>query len=210
MPLSALSALVVLAVTLAGCSEGAGVEEACHRHGDCEPTLQCTKRTCMPRCSRAPDCGDGYSCDEIGFCRLAHGQPGATCKSEVDCAPGLACQIEVVAPSRLSSRCAAQNQGAPAGAACSIDTDCRNGTCALGRCVDLCRVTRDCGTGTSCMSIPHVEAAGSPFDGCLVSSGVVSWAIPPTNGELLLPVPNRAQHASLLLSTAAPRSVGAV
>jgi hypothetical protein len=195
---------------LGGCSDGAAVGEACHRHSDCESTLQCTKSTCRPRCVRAPDCGDGYSCDEDGLCVAAHGGPGATCKSEVDCAPGLSCQIEVVDQNRIRSRCAAQNLGAPAGAGCVIDADCRNGTCALGRCADLCRVTRDCASGESCMSIPHVGADGTPFDGCLPSSGVLSWTIPPSSGEILLPVPNRAEHASLVISTAAPRAAGAV
>lgn len=204
----------LLGGSLAGCSSGAGVGEACHRHTDCDSSLQCTKSVCAPRCLRSPDCGDGYSCDEEGFCRLAEAGPGATCKSEGDCAAGLSCQVEVLDNERLTTRCAAQNAGGPAGAACDADADCRNGTCALGRCVDLCRTTRDCGAGTSCMSIPHVEADGAPFDGCLVSNGVISWAIPrpdpSANGEIILPVPNRAEYASLMMSAPVPRRAGAV
>lgn len=211
--LSALSALVVLAVTLAGCTGGASIGEACDRHGDCAGTLQCARGMCAPRCQRAPECGDGYACDPDGICKLASGQLGDACKSEVDCAPGMSCQIEVVSPSQIVTRCGAQHLGAPAGAACTGDADCRNGTCALGRCVDLCRATRDCASGTICMQIPHVGADGSPFDGCLLSKGVVSWTIPPPaapHGEVLIPVPDRAEQVSLVLSTPAPRTTGAV
>ena len=215
MPFAALSALVVLVVTLGGCTSGADIGATCARHSDCDSSLQCVQRVCQARCTRAPDCGDGYSCDERGYCALAHLQSGETCTSEVDCAPGLSCQIDVDASSRLIRRCAAQLTGAPAGAACLADGDCRNGTCALGRCVDLCRATRDCGAGTSCTQIPHVGAEGAMFGGCLVSNGVLSFPVPvpapsaTRRAPAVLPVPAGATHASLVLSTAAPRSVGA-
>jgi hypothetical protein len=209
MPFTALFALVVLAITLGGCSGGMGVGDACARHSDCDSTLQCVQRTCQSRCVRAPDCGDGFSCDENGFCVLASGSRGDACTSEVDCAPGLSCQIELDAARRLIKRCGDQNAAAPTGSACRADGDCRNGTCALGHCIDLCRITRDCGAGTSCMLIPHVETFSSTFSGCLVTNGVMSWSLPPTE-KLRLPVPSGAQHASLVLSTAAPRSVAAI
>ncbi len=211
MPLSALSALVVLALTLAGCAGSAGVGDACDRHSDCDSSLQCVKRVCAARCQRAPDCGDGYACDERGFCLVAHGRAGDACLSEVDCAPGLSCKIEVESSTRMLRRCTHQTAGAPAGAACLDDDDCRNGTCALGHCVDLCRATRDCAEGTSCMQVPHVAGDGAQFGGCLVSNGVVSWPIPsppPGRPRVLLPVPSGATHASLVLSTAAPRTAG--
>jgi hypothetical protein len=155
-------------------------------------------------------CGDGYACDELGLCVAATGQRGDTCSSEVDCVAGLSCQIvEVDSAQRLSKRCTEQTAGAPAGAACSADDDCRNGTCALGRCVDLCSNPRDCGAGTSCMEIPYVEAGGAIFGGCMLSRGVVSWKLPP-GGNVLLPVPSDATQASLVLSTAAPRTTAAV
>lgn len=219
--LSALSALLVLVVTLGGCTGGADIGASCDRHGDCDSSLQCVQRVCQARCTRAPDCGDGYACDERGFCHLAHLQSGETCSSEVDCAPGLSCQVDVDASNRLLRRCAAQLTGAPAGAACQADGDCSNGTCALGRCVDLCRATRDCPTGTSCTQIPHVGAEGAMYGGCLVTNGVLTFPVPvpvPVPGTAssstrrapaLLPVPAGATHASLVLSTAAPRSVGA-
>lgn len=209
MPLAALSALVVLAVTLGGCSGGADLGEACLRHSDCDGQLQCVQHTCAQLCQRAPDCGDGYACDDRGFCVLATGLRGDACASEVDCATGLSCQIKVDDGWRLLKRCGDQLAGAPAGAACAADGDCRNGTCALGRCVDLCRATRDCAAGTSCMQIPHVQTAGSTFGGCLVTNGVVSWPLPASE-RALLPVPSGATHAGLVLTTAAPRTTAAV
>jgi hypothetical protein len=215
MPFAARSTILVLVVTLAGCTGGADIGATCARHSDCDSSLQCVQRVCQARCARAPDCGDGYSCDEHGFCNIANKLAGESCTSEVDCAPGLSCQINVDPSNRLIRKCAAQLAGAPAGAACTADTDCRNGTCALGRCVDLCRGTRDCGAGTSCTKIPHVGAEGALFDGCLVANGVLTFPVtvpPPSQTPrqpALLPVPNGATHASLVLSTATPRSVGA-
>ncbi|HWO25952.1 MAG TPA: hypothetical protein VNO30_44770 [Kofleriaceae bacterium] len=215
MPFAALSTLLVLAVTLGGCAGGADIGAACDRHSDCDSSLQCVQRVCQARCSRAPDCGDGYSCDERGICNLAQLQPGEACTSEVDCASGLSCQITVDPSNRLIRRCTPQLTGAPAGEVCAVDTDCRNGTCALGRCVDLCRVTRDCGAGTSCAQIPHIRAEGAMFGGCLVANGVLSFPVPvPAQSSTLrepafLPVPQGATFASIVLSTAAPRTVGA-
>ncbi len=210
MPLAAPSVLVVLGVALAGCSGGADIGETCNRHSDCGESLQCVQRTCAPRCLRAPDCGDGYACDERGFCVPGTAQAGASCTSEVECAPGLSCRLQLSpeSPNRPLKRCTVQTAGAPPGAECAADGDCRNGTCALGRCVDLCRNLRDCAIGTSCMQIPHAGVPDELFGGCMVASGVVSWTIPPAE-TVLLPVPSGASHASLVLSTAPPRTTGA-
>lgn len=207
---SALSAIAAIAITLGGCSSGAQLGEACLRHSDCDSDLQCAQHVCEPLCQRAPDCGDGYQCTAEGLCEAATGQRGDPCSSEVDCDAGLACQIELDSARRLIKRCGAQRAGALAGAACSADDDCRNGTCALGRCVDLCRVSRDCGAGTSCMQIPYPEAGSrATFAGCMLTSGVVSWKLPPGD-KVLLPVPSGATEASLVLTTAAPRTTAAV
>jgi hypothetical protein len=216
MPSAALAALAALAAALAGasagCSGGSEIGEACDRHSDCEDSLQCVRDVCVPRCERAPECGDGYSCDERGLCLLSHLQAGDSCSSEAECAPGLTCRIDADG-SRLIKRCAPQEGTAAAGAACLGDSDCRNGTCALGHCVDLCRRNRDCALGTTCMQIPHLDVLGESFNGCFLSKGVVSWTIPSPPSyrqQILLPVPSGATHAAAVLSTAAPRRVGAV
>jgi len=108
---------------------------------------------CVSRCDRAPDCGDGYACDR-GLCVAAHLQRGAHCLGESDSVAGLSCQINgaEVDPmtNRLVASCTAENtKGRPAGAPCDRDNDCRDGTCELGHCVDLCRTTIDCAGGTS-------------------------------------------------------------
>ena len=206
---------MVVFIGLAGCpgSDG-GVGDPCGNHGDCDSTLQCSASVCVPRCARAPECGDGYACDGDGLCQLAAGQPGDGCTSEVDCAPGLACRIDgdAVQDGHLLASCTAHNNGKPAGGACTLDSDCRNGTCALGQCVDLCTFTRDCTAGYSCMEIPRVEASGALFTGCLPSQGNVVWNIPTSapTATFLMPVPSAARYASLIFSVDDPQQrVGA-
>jgi hypothetical protein len=201
--------IVTLAtLALAGCPGGnAGIGEPCDDNGSCDSALQCVAGVCAPRCQRAPDCGDGYSCDAEGLCHVSTAQAGDACTSEVDCAPGLSCQLDNTTDGsgHLLASCTAQNVGRPTGALCDEDLDCRNGTCALGRCVDLCDQTRDCGAGNNCMAIPLVHAPAQPtdgatFDGCLPSSGSVTWTIPvlgPTT-DILLPVPGGARSATVV------------
>jgi hypothetical protein len=208
--------VVISLVTLAGCSGDAGVGDPCDNSGNCSGDLQCVENVCQPPCIRATDCGDGYSCDAEGLCHLATGQPGDSCTSEVECAPGLSCQIDgtLDADGRLLASCATQNTGRPAGSQCASDGDCRNGTCALGHCVDLCNENRDCAAGQACMSVPRVDAPtpGALFDGCLLANGDLVWTIPvsaPT-ANVLFPVPGLAHSASLVFTVDDPaQKVGA-
>jgi len=193
--------LFVVLVVLAGCPGGDGsVGDHCGDPGDCASSLQCVASTCVPKCQRATDCGDGYSCDRDGICHAAAGQLGDACTSEVDCAAGLACEIEGSdASGHLLASCVAETPGSPAGSTCTGDADCRNGTCALGHCVDLCSDTRDCSEGTSCALIPRVEAAGAMFAGCLQSHGVLRWPLPVhgPSDTVPLPIPDLARSVSV-------------
>ncbi|HEU0030979.1 MAG TPA: hypothetical protein VFQ53_10105 [Kofleriaceae bacterium] len=203
-------------LALAGCPGGdGGIGETCDQHSDCDRALQCAAGTCVPRCARAPDCGDGYTCDETGICLAATGQPGDACSSEAECAAGLSCQIDgntVDSTGHLLASCTAQSSARPPGSVCARDSDCRNGTCALGHCTDLCDDTRDCAEGTSCMEIPRVGVNGALFNGCLPSSGNIVWTIPITapTANFLFPVPSAAQSAELVFSVDDPaQKVGA-
>lgn len=207
--------LLVLFALAAGCGGDGGLGESCSTHGDCDSELQCSASVCVPRCARAPDCGDGYACDRDGICQLASGQPGDDCTSEVECAPGLACQLDgesLGENQRLLASCTPHSTGRPAGAECAIDGECRNGTCALGHCIDLCASDRDCNAGFACLDIPRVEARGSLFTGCLPSQGNIQWTIPvqgPT-ANILFPVPSGAHSAQLVFSVEdAAQRVGA-
>lgn len=211
-----LTGLLVL-VALAGCPGGnGGIGDPCGGHDDCDGTLQCLNSRCVARCERAPECGDGYACDVHGICQQATGTHGDLCASEVDCGAGLSCQIsdKVDADNHLvQATCTPVNDARPAGAACDEDSSCRNGTCALGHCVDLCHQTRDCGAGTSCVTIPHLLVTGATFDGCLQSQGAVTWSISmlSPSGEILLPVPDVARSAELVMSVDDPgQKVGAL
>jgi hypothetical protein len=202
MRLRSFSALFMLA--LAGCPGGDGsIGDSCTSHSDCSTALQCVTGTCVAKCKRAPDCGDGFACDQDGFCHSANGQAGDRCTSEVQCSAGLSCQLGDAsdAEGHLVASCSEQNPTRPAGAVCAKDAECRNGTCALGRCVDLCRETRDCGSGTACIGIPRVEADGVMFDGCIPPTGSIAWSIPvstPSSDTILVPIPDTARSATIV------------
>ncbi|HEY0192774.1 MAG TPA: hypothetical protein VGC42_16760, partial [Kofleriaceae bacterium] len=108
--------------------------------------------------------------------------------------------------------CSSQNASSPAGAACTDNSQCRNGTCALGRCVDICRADRDCGAGNNCAVIPSVGVSHALFYGCLPQGGLISWDLPTdtTAPELLVPVPAIASSVELLMAVDDPKQqVGA-
>ena len=196
--------LIVL-VALAACPGGnAGVGASCGGNDDCNGMLQCLNGQCIERCLRAPDCGDGYACGADGLCKAATAVSGEHCKSEVDCASGLSCQIDGTTDDShvLLASCADQHDKRAAGDPCAADAECRNGTCALGHCVDLCRDTRDCGKGNSCMRIPHVAIDRAVFYGCLPSQGAVTWSIPvlSPSAQVALPVPDAARSAELVMT----------
>ena len=201
---------LMMFVALAGCPGGNGeIGDACGGNDDCDGTLQCLEHRCVPRCARAPECGDGYSCSDQGLCRAATGQVDDPCQSEVQCAAGLSCQIEgaeVDGQNRPVSSCVAEHDTRPAGAACNRGTDCRNGTCVLGHCVDLCLETRDCAAGASCVMIPSELAENAFFGGCLPSKGSVTWPLPVVTPsvEVLLPVPDAARSVALVMSVDDP------
>lgn len=207
---------VAIGMALAGCGGGdAGLGESCANTEDCQSAFQCVNDVCVHRCQRSPECGDGYACGEDGICRLAQGKPGDTCRAEIDCGPGLSCQLDGAAlddENRLLASCTATAAGRPSGSECFVDRDCRNGTCALGHCIDLCGQNRDCAVGNACMAIPRVEAFGALFGGCLPSSGNIVWTIPvvvPTTA-ILMPVPSEASYASLVFEVDDPQQqVGA-
>jgi hypothetical protein len=208
--------LIVALISLAGCPGGNGaIGDHCSDLGDCAANLQCVASTCVARCGRAPDCGDGYSCDKDGICHAATGQLGDSCTSEVDCAAGLACELEgsaTDATGQLSASCVTQNAGKPAGDTCVSDGDCRNGTCALGHCIDLCTQTRDCGAGTGCALIPRVEANGAMFAGCLQAHGSLRWSLPVhgPSDTVPLPIPSSARSVAVTMTVEDPnQAVGA-
>jgi hypothetical protein len=209
------SLLLTVVVILTGCPAGSGeIGTTCGNNGDCSSALQCLENRCQPRCKRAPDCGDGYACDQDGLCHQATARAGDTCQSETDCGAGLSCQPADSADSsqHLVGNCTKEISAALAGSTCTTNHDCRNGTCALGHCVDLCQQELDCAAGSTCWDIPSVTVSNALFKGCLPASGVISWDIPvsPTNPEVLIPAPTGARSVALVMSVSdASQIVGA-
>jgi len=194
---------------LAGCPGGnGGLGDRCDDSSDCASTLQCVANTCGPRCLRAPDCGAGYSCTADGYCQVSTGQLGDSCTSETDCVAGLSCELgsDTDMTGELVASCAPTSAGHPSGDTCVRDSDCHNNLCALGRCVDLCDSTLDCGTATSCAQIPRVEAYGALFGGCLQAQGSLAWNIPIDGPAqtVPLPIPDSAKSLALTLTVDDP------
>lgn len=217
-----LRSYVVVPALLAGltaCPGGdRGIGESCSTISDCNGGLQCLDHTCVPACKRHADCGDGYECVQ-GSCYASTGTLGSACDREVDCAAGLACHLDAAdidADGLLSATCGNDNAGGVLGAACSADADCRNGTCALGRCIDICAVDTDCPVGHVCTSIPRVDAAASGavpgFFGCLPERGAITYTLPTASpqSDTWLPVPGNARGVALMMTVAdATQLVGA-
>jgi hypothetical protein len=212
-----LFTVVIAVVAGAGCPGGNGrVGDACGGHDDCAGALQCLNRSCVARCRYAPDCGDGYSCESNGLCKLATLEQGASCPSETACTAGLTCQLSgaVDGGGKLVAKCNFEGPGHPAGYECKDDQDCNAGACALGHCVNLCRVdSLDCAEDDRCMSIPHPTLPNAMFSACLPADGALSWSIPMNSPkeEILLPFPDGARSAQLVMIVDDPnQKVGAV
>jgi hypothetical protein len=200
--------VITALLVLGGCPGGnRSVGESCGSVSDCEGGLQCVDHTCVPACVRHADCGDGMQC-QAGQCVASTGAIGEPCTREVDCGPGLACHLaptDVDGDSFLSATCAIDQGGNVLGAECSTDAECRNGTCALGRCVDLCASDLDCPAAYVCSSIPRIEAAQGlrvpQFYGCLPDHGTIAWSLnvgAPVQ-DVWLPVPGRAHAVSVVM-----------
>jgi len=212
-----LLSVSIMLVALAGCpGGGGGLGDACGGNDDCDSALQCLSGACAKRCMRAPECGDGFSCDEDGICVPAHKQPGDKCQSEVECEASLTCRINGAEVSdenhRLLATCRSETAAHSAGDPCEVDLDCRRGACDLGHCVDLCQMERDCPDGSGCVTIPRVAVRGGQYAGCLPNHATLTWTIPMTSpsGDVLLPVPFGAESAQLVMSVEDPsQEVGA-
>ena len=187
---------------LVGACRDQGVGALCSGVPDWGDDRRGLDHACTPRCDHATDCGDGYRCDADGLCLEAQQEAGDQCDAEAACAAGLACHLDLEDlddDGVLSASCGPDQQGHALGGACDLDQDCRNGTCALGRCVDVCATARDCGGGMTCTTVPRVETTGTTFAGCLPSTGTLTWAIPPAgpSSTIRLAVPGTAQSVAL-------------
>src|SRR5437762_592857 len=92
--------------------------------------------------------------------------------------------------------------GGGLGDSCDGNGDCAsNLQCLRSTCVGRCQRAPECGAGTTCASIPRVQASGAPFAGCLPSQGTIRWMIPIPGpaAEILLPVPDVARSATLVM-----------
>jgi hypothetical protein len=205
---------VLALVGLAACPGGnRSIGESCSTVSDCTTGLQCLDHICVPECRRHADCGDGLECVQ-GSCFPSTGTLGSACDREVDCAAGLACHLDpadIDGDGLLSATCGNDNAGGVLDARCEVDTDCRNGTCALGRCIDVCSVDTDCPIEHVCTTVPRVSAvaSGAPipsFFGCLPDHGSISYELPTSSplSDTWLPVPGNARGLALVMSVSDP------
>jgi hypothetical protein len=201
----ALGRCLAIAFLVGACSGPAGLAEPCERHDDCEAELQCFGSVCQPRCERRTDCGDGFVCDS-GLCVAATVGDGGACDSELDCAAGLACHLDVAGDG--TATCGPDHPGGGLGSACRGDDECRNGTCALGRCIDLCADDVDCPAAHACATIPRPSSVAptAAFAGCIPARGLLSWSIPATGprSDVVMTVPSTARSVSIVIEGSDP------
>jgi hypothetical protein len=202
---------VALIVLTSGCPGANGIGQDCDRPSDCDDGLQCIDHTCVPLCKRHVDCGDGFLCQENGTCVQVVSAINDPCEREVDCGPGQSCQLDsrdTDGDHILGARCGLDRPGAVPGSACTSDDECRNGACAIGRCVDLCLNTSDCPLTQICASLPRIELASEDagFFACLPHTGQLTYQLPVerSSQRLRLPVPGHAISVTLIASVKEP------
>jgi hypothetical protein len=201
--LAASLALALALLALAGCSDGAGIGHACDQRGDCADGLQCLGGVCAPTCATHAECGDGFTCS-AGACTEVASQIGDSCERELACGPGQACQLGTLDADQngvLDGTCQVDRPGGATGAGCTEDLECRNGTCSLGRCTELCTADTDCPAATRCVDQPRLIGAAAPlFRGCLQGQGTLRLeleAVTPL-ASLRLPVPSNARSVAIV------------
>lgn len=209
-------AVVIVGAVVAACSGGgASRGERCDTVADCADDLQCLDHICKPECKAAIECGDGSIC-QSGSCVVIHSELHDPCEAELDCGPGQTCRLP---PGLASSAgfCEEEGLAGPPGASCSTDADCRAGTCALGRCTELCARADQCRVRYECAAIPRITPDAltllGSFRGCLPALGTVSFEIPidPTvaAAQLKIPVPSTAKSMALVAETGGNQLIGA-
>lgn len=215
--LRSLWAAGVLVGALLGCSAGgASVGETCATVADCRDGLQCLDHICKPACLAHINCGDGWRCDD-GACVEATGAMGDICHGEVDCGPGLTCRLPFGVSGGQGTCEQEQTAAAVTGAACRSDGDCRNGACALGRCVELCGGD-DCLRSMTCTAIPRVTADGAAvfdsFRACLPATATLVYDVPlraAAQQEIAVPVVGTARSVTVVAKAESPNDlIGAI
>ncbi len=206
MRLASVAVLIGISLVAACGSDRAGLGGSCSTSADCGDGLQCLDDSCKPLCKVHLDCGDGFTCSEDGACLEVDSAIGDSCARELDCGPGQACQLDTAdnnGDNRLSATCGAATTGSVTGSDCAIDADCRNGTCSLGTCTELCTEDSDCPLALSCVSIPRLLPNSAPlFSGCMQASGNVTVDVPVDApfAELRIPVPSNVLSFALVSS----------
>ena len=226
-----LPAIIVL-FGAGACGGGAGIGEHCDSLSECASHLQCVNHTCVPRCDRHADCGDGHVCRDDGICEVVVSEIDDYCEREIDCGPLQYCRLDDTDPEQdgvLAGSCQEEQSGGVLDAECTgatqaeADAQCRQGTCALGRCVYMCvdqqppLVDTDCPAQHVCSSIPRqlapLPAPVPSFYGCLPDRGDIVYPIPTDAAfeSIMLPVPGIARSFALVMSVGdSDELVGAV
>ncbi len=206
---------LIMVATVAACGGGADLGEPCDSLADCGDGLQCLDHICVPRCTRHVDCGDGHLCREDGVCEAVVSAIGDACVREYDCAAGQSCRLadeDLDGDGFLTASCQPETGGGLLDDACEGDTQaeadqmCRTGTCAMGRCVDVCTDDEvgdlDCPLTHTCTTIPREtsDAEIAAFYGCLPATGTITYPVPVSGPyvRFMVPVPGHAQSVAVV------------
>jgi len=193
---------------LVGCgADHAGIGHACTDNGDCAANLQCLREACTPLCHANVECGDGYLCDPDGLCSDVISEIGQACSRELDCGPGQTCRLddEPGEGGVRAATCQPDHTGEITGSTCTVEDECRNSLCSLGRCTELCTTDSDCPGDMACVTTPGpAEGSALTFKGCLQKAGTLelTMAVDSPHQELLVPVPESALSFALVARVA--------
>jgi hypothetical protein len=196
---------VLWLVVLAACDGGGGggLGATCEQQADCASHLQCLDGRCAARCEHHVECGDGSRCDD-GVCHALRSALGDPCRREIDCGAGQTCALDASdedGDGRLGATCQATGSGGVLSDPCTVDGDCRSGTCSIGRCVELCVAPADCPPTTTCADLPRPLVGSAPlFGACLPATGVLEHRMPidQLDPVLHIAVPSTARSFALV------------
>jgi len=180
--------------------------KTCASAGDCRTGYMCFGGECRPPCAGDLDCGKGFMCasgscqplpgKSVGMpcasdmecssrlCDPVSGDCQVGCASDADCQSGQTCWVNPVDRNGDGSTdgilpiCIKRRGSGAPGSQCKFDSQCDQGQCELGVCVQLCQTGGNCAAmpPMACVSmVAQVDIGAPPIKGCILKSGTLTY-----------------------------------